>query len=62
LYWRIGAKEEDNYAKNYIMCSEVPADKDMDLVVVEIDKAAAARGGVATRILRDIRRGSHGEK
>lgn len=55
VYWRIGAKEEDNYAKNFIIYQEVPADANTDLIVAEIDKVAAQRGGTATRILRDIR-------
>lgn len=63
LYWAIDAKEEDNYAKNFIIFQEVPKNADMDLIVVEIDKKAEEMGGVATRILRDIRgQGPNGKK
>ncbi len=57
LYWRCNAHTEDNYAANYIIVAPVPRDTDDDLVVAEIDKQAAIRGGVATRIIREFRAG-----
>ena len=57
LYWRAGAHLEDNYAKNYILLSQVPRDTDKDLIVAEMDKAAAAQGKVITRILREFHNG-----
>lgn len=60
VYWAVGAQHEDNYAKNFILCSQVPRDADSEMVVAEIDKQAAARGASATRILREIRRTSRG--
>lgn len=57
LYWKVGAQEEDNYAKNFIVYAQVPRDADNELVVAEIDKKAREKGGLATRILREIQEG-----
>lgn len=57
VYWKVEAHEQDNYAAKYIIVATVPCGKDDELVVAEIDKQAAARGGVATRIIREFKQG-----
>lgn len=57
VYWKLDAHEQDNYAAKYIIVAPVPRGTDDELVVAEIDKQAAARGGTATRIIREFKQG-----
>lgn len=57
VYWKLDAHEQDNYAARYIIVAPVPRGTDDELVVAEIDKQAAARGGSATRIIREFKQG-----
>lgn len=56
-YWKLDAHEQDNYAARYIIVAPVPRGTDDELVVAEIDKQAAVRGGVASRIIREFKQG-----
>ncbi len=56
-YWKLDAHEQDNYAAKYIIVAAIPRGTDDELVVAEIDKQAAARGGVASRIIREFKQG-----
>lgn len=57
VYWKVDAHEQDNYAAKFIIVAKVPRGTNDELVVAEIDKQAEARGGVATRIIREFKQG-----
>jgi len=54
-YWKLEAFDDDQYAAKVVIFTKVPRDADTELVVAEVDRRAANMGGVATRIIREMK-------